>query len=231
MIRSGAVLMRSVWSLPACVAFVVVLAAGLAPPGRAETSERYQLELFITWSSATHPHGWPADGAGLSELAGTTHKAGFSLFRDGAPASAGLRQLAETGGTSLFGREFETGKLTGQVGETFAAGPLKAAPGYVKVEFDASLAHPQVSFAAALMPSPDWFTGAAAIPLRTGGEWRDSIEFPLFAWDAGTDDGNAYAAENASASPPQSVRLLASPHVMTRKGLLPLGRAVLTRIF
>ena len=101
----------------------------------------------------------------------------------------------------------------------------------MEVEFDATLDHSMVSFAAMIVPSPDWFTGAASVSLRAKGEWRDSMDFLIFAWDAGTDSGPTYDWPNLASEPPQSVRLLATRHVIQRDGLRPIGRAVLTRLF
>lgn len=98
------------------------------------------------------------------------------------------------------------------------------------VEFDAGSDHPLVSFVTMLAPSPDWFTGAASVPLRSAGIWRARVEGLLFAWDAGTDNGVSYIAENAETQPAESIRLLATPHFLTDKGLLPVGNYLIERI-
>ena len=213
----------------AAICSIAVLLAVQAPAAGA--AERYRLELFITWSQDTHPYDWPGAKAHLSGLIGTAHNAGYRMFADGELATPGLKQLAETGKTPLIERELETASLIGRVGKTFQAAGLKTVPGYLEVEFDATLDHSMVSFATMIAPSPDWFTGAASVSLRARGEWRDSIDFIIFAWDAGTDHGPTYDWPNLVSDPPQSVRLLATRHVRQRSGLRPIGRAVLTRVF
>ena len=75
-------------------------------------------------------------------------------------------------------------------------------------------------------PSPDWFTGAADVPLMSDGAWIDTAEIVLWAWDSGT----IYTAPNADTQPHQTVRLVASPHFLTAKGLVAVGVARLHRL-
>ena len=98
-----------------------------------------------------------------------------------------------------------------------------------KAEFDASADYPLVSFVTMLAPSPDWFTGVASVPLYGKGAFVDRIEGVLWAWDAGTDSGVTYIAENDETQPAESIRLLATPHFLTDKGLLPVGKYVISR--
>lgn len=216
---------RYVAAMLACAFFMASLSIG------AYAAERYRLELFITWSEDTHPFDWPGDKAHLSGLIGVAHNPGYSMFADGELATAGLKQLAETGKTSLMERELKTASLTGRSSKFFYVDGIDEAPGYLEVEFDATLDHSMVSFATMIAPSPDWFTGASAVSLRAKGEWRDSLDFLIWAWDAGTDSGPTYDWPDLASNPQQSVRLLATRHVIQRKLLRPIGRAVLTRLF
>jgi len=47
-------------------------------------------------------------------------------------------------------------------------------------------------------PSPDWFSGVASLDLcnHNTGEWKDSIKLDLKAYDAGTDRGMTFTAED-----------------------------------
>ena len=201
-----------------------------ALPVQAEP-QRYRLELYITWSQNTHPYDWPTEGGSLSPLVGATHHAGYSMFADGNTSSPALKQLAETGKLDSFKIELKSARSSDGVGNDFISKGLKHTPGIISAEFTATLEHQLLSFATMIAPSPDWFTGAASVNLRAKGEWLDSVDFPIWAWDAGTDNGPTYNWPNLPTVPPQSVRLLSSPHVIYRDGLRPIGRAVITRIF
>ncbi|MDX1528835.1 MAG: spondin domain-containing protein [Gammaproteobacteria bacterium] len=191
---------------------------------------RYRLELDVTWSAQTHPYDWPEEGGHLSDLIGVTHHSRYVMFADGHTATTGLKLVAENGRASIMQAELGEADRRRRIGAVFQADGLKQVPGRIAVDFDAGVDHPLVSFVTMLAPSPDWFTGAASVPLYQDGAWRGRVEGLLLAWDAGTDSGATYVAENAETQPAESIRLLATPHFLTEKGLLPVGKFVLTRL-
>ena len=189
----------------------------------------FELTLDITWSAETAPFEFPAD-AHLSRLFGATHHSRYTLFRDGDTASTGVEVMAESGRGTVLAAEWAEAGRRGRVGTVFEGPALSAAPGSVTTTFEATSAHPLVSFVTMLAPSPDWFTGAADVPLWVDGQWIDEVELVLWAWDSGTDNGETYDAANADTQPRHSVRLLATPHFLTATGLVPMGTARLRRI-
>ena len=191
---------------------------------------RYRLELDVTWSTETHPHDWPAEGRHLSDLIGVTHHSRYVMFADGRTATTGLKLVAENGRSAIMQAELNEADRRKRIGAVFQADGLKQVPGKIVVDFDAGVNHPLVSFVSMLAPSPDWFTGAASVPLHAEGAWRARVEGLLLAWDAGTDSGVTYMAKNAETQPAESIRLLATPHFLTEKGLIPIGKFVLTRV-
>lgn len=210
-----------------CLAFVFLLSS-LGVAG-AETSARYRLDVTYHWSAETHPEGFPAE-AHMSGLAGVTHGKKYVMFRDGNTASSGLILMAEGGRDTILQAEWVEAMRKDRVGVPFEAPEVKALPGAVSLEFEATEEHPFVSFTSMIAPSPDWFTGVAALSLRDGEVWRDRIAVPLWAWDAGSDSGSEYDAENAETQPRQSVRLLTLPQFFDDEGLRAVGEAVLTRL-
>ena len=192
-------------------------------------SVRYQLEIDITWTAETHPFEYP-DGAHVSGLVGATHNSRFALFADGRTASSGLELVAENGRSSVILAELAEGMRRNRVAETFEAPGLRALPGRFTATFDADPNRRFVSFATMIAPSPDWFTGAAGIDLRTDDGWIERLEIPLWAWDAGTDSGETYTAADADTQPRESVRLLATPQFLTDAGLAPVGVARIERL-
>ncbi len=210
--------------------FLLVLLSLSATSDATAESARYRLELHATWSQETHPHNWPEEGGHLSDLIGVTHHSRYVMFADGRTATTGLKLVAENGRLPIMLSELEEADRRKRIGEIFMADGLKQVPGRIVVEFDAGTDHPLVSFVTMLAPSPDWFTGAASIPLQAEGAWRARLEGLLFAWDAGTDSGVSYLAEDAETQPAESIRLLATPHFFSEKGLLPVGKYRIERI-
>ena len=197
-------------------------------PAQADTV-KYKLTVNITWSAETAPFEFPEHGH-MSGLIGATHNARYSLFRDGDTASSGLELVAENGRVKTLRAEFAEAKRRRRIGEEIDGAPLEKVPGEVSVEFTARADHSLVSFVTMIAPSPDWFTGVSAIPLRVDGKWIDKLTVPLWAWDSGTDHGTTYNAEDIDAQPQQSVRLLATPHFVTAGGVVPMGSATITRV-
>ncbi len=194
-----------------------------------DNTARYRLEVDITWTAETHPFEYP-DSAHFSGLVGATHNSRFVLFADGRTATSGLELVAENGRSSVMLAELAEGMRRNRVAETFEAPGLRSLPGRFTATFQADPNRRFVSFATMIAPSPDWFAGAAGIDLRAGEGWVDRLEIPLWAWDAGTDSGDTYTAADADTQPRESVRLLATPHVLSAAGLTPVGVARIERM-
>jgi hypothetical protein len=64
-------------------------------------------------------------------------------------------------------------------------------------------------------PSPDWFVGVSGQSLLEGGGWVEERQVALYAYDAGTDDGEIYDAPDRPASPRHAVaRLETTPFLV-----------------
>ncbi|MEP4313281.1 MAG: spondin domain-containing protein [Anderseniella sp.] len=191
---------------------------------------RYKLELDISWSRDTHPHGWPANGGHMSGLIGATHHGRYVMFADGNTASSGVRSVAERGRPRILRAELEEASERKRVEHVFQADGIKQAPGRISATFAVSETHARVSFITMIAPSPDWFTGLACVKLRDDAGWRGKATYVLWAWDAGTDRGQSYASDNDANQPAESIRLVASPHFLDNTGLRQVGTATFTRI-
>lgn len=200
----------------------------VAWPALAQESARYRLDINATWSPETHPFEF-APGAHFSRMRGATHNSRYTLFGDGRTASSGLQSLAERGRTDLMLLEMEDARERGRLGDIFEARGI-GVPGTVSATFTATRQFSLASFATMVAPSPDWFTGAASVPLLVGGQWVERVDLTLWAWDAGSDSGTTWTADNAETQPRQSIRLLAAPFFLYADGLRPVGTATLTRI-
>jgi len=212
------------------LALAVTAATLLATSGAyAADNARYQVEFNATWTAQSHPLDYPGN-AHFSGLVGATHNADYTLFADAGTATPGLEALSEMGAHKPLTDEIGSAIARGSAGELFESRPLFQFPGTLSASFAADPAHPFVSVAAMVAPSPDWFTGVRNLELYKDGNWIDRVTVTLFVWDAGTDDGTTYQAPDADTQPRKSVRLNASPHFLGDGGLIPVGTATFTRI-
>ena len=200
-----------------------------ATVANAQSQAQYQLELTYTWSASTHPYEFPTGGH-MSKLFGVTHGQKYILFKDGHTPSSGLKLVAENGRNTILSAELEEALRRKRIATIFEGPSAPTAPGRVQIEFEATSEHPYLSFVSMIAPSPDWFTGISAFPLLQNDDWINEAIVPLWAWDAGSDNGTTYLAKNSDTQPRQSVRILATEHFLGREGLRAVGQAVITRI-
>ncbi len=200
-----------------------------AAPAVSQTTAKYRLEISYTWSPLTHPTEFPENGH-MAKTFGVMHNQKYVLFKDGDTASSGLRLVAENGRNTILNAEFAEAQRRKRVGSVFEGPNAPTVPSSISVEFDVSAAHPNLSFVSMIAPSPDWFTGVSNVPLLQDGAWVEDITIPLWAWDAGSDNGETYLAKNSDTQPRQSVRLLTTRHFLDETGLRPVGYVVVKRI-
>jgi hypothetical protein len=200
----------------------------LTAPAFSQEAVRYRLEIEATWSAETHPFEF-FPNAHLTRFVVATHNSRYALFGDGRTSSSGLQSLAERGRTAILLAEMEDAKERGRLGD-IAEGEGFAVPGEGEVTFTATEEHNLASFATMIAPSPDWFTGVASVPLFVDGKWIDHVQVALWPWDAGTDSGTTWTADNAETQPRESIRLVTTPYFLGADGLKSLGTATFVRI-
>lgn len=188
---------------------LIALLAALAPASAAQDSVAiYEVTFDATWSSGTHPGGGYPAGAHFSSPVGGTHDATVGFWQPGQVASPGIEAMAELGATGPLQGEIAAAVQSGSAA-TFMLGPVFAAPGQVTFSFAAVATHPLVTLVSMIAPSPDWFVGVRDFPLIEDGRWIDAADVPLFAYDAGSDSGSSFTAENFDTQPKQPISLIA----------------------
>ena len=68
-------------------------------------------------------------------------------------------------------------------------------------------AHTYITSISAMIPSPDWFSGFSdfnALDDNTD-TWYQSFVLEVYPWDAGTDSGTTYKANDEATSPPEGI--------------------------
>lgn len=203
--------------------FGIVLVVCGAVAQQAHSQVTYRDDFDVTWSAATHPGAYPTS-AHFSPLVGTTHDATASFWEPGGVASAGIEQMAETGGTSILRGEFSaaTGRRNGHLLSTTIFGQ-----GRRSIEFDVQKDESLLTLVTMVAPSPDWFVGVSGLDLYEGDQWADGLTIDLFAWDAGTDSGPSFNSGNQDTNPQELISLLGNPLPNT---LPPLGTFTFTLI-
>jgi hypothetical protein len=190
---------------------------------------RYIVTFDSTWSRQTHPTDWP-DDAHYSPLIGGTHDAGVGFWRDGQPASPGIQAMAEQGRTSPLDQEVMAAMMAGRAQHLLLGPNLSDSPGMATMEFDISLEFPLVTLVTMVAPSPDWFVGVSGLSLIVNEQWTNELVVTLFPWDAGTDGGTTYEAENQKTLPAESIRRLVGFPVAVNNVVAPFGTMTFKRL-
>ncbi len=181
-------------------------AAEVATPATA----RYRVTFTAEWSSSTHPNAYPSN-AHFSPLIGAVHNGSVTFWESGGTATPGIESVAETGSTSTFRTEIDNAIAAGTTLATVSGGGI-GSPATLNVEFDISSDYPLVTLITMIAPSPDWFLGVNALNLMEGGSWTSDLSVDLFAYDAGTEEGNGFSLSNAATSPQGTItRITESP--------------------
>jgi len=194
----------------------------------ADATARYRVTFQATWSSATHPVDFPS--AHFSALVGGTHNALSRFWAEGAPASAGIRDMAERGRTTPLDQEIRAAIAAGTAEHLLLGAAIDASPGSVSLEFQISSAYPLITLVSMIAPSPDWFVGVSGQPLIEDGQWIESRRIDLVPWDAGTDSGSTFTSPDRVTMPPQPISRIVTAPLSPDGRVTPLGTFTFTRV-
>jgi hypothetical protein len=202
---------------------------GAAQAASAEMPVRYQVTFERTWSAQSHPQDFPLL-AHFSPVIGLTHNGKYEPFTIGAKASAGLEHLCEEGKHQPLDGEIRAAVAAGTAGvliETME--PLRDVPARATATFEVDAAHPMVSIAAMIAPSPDWCAVAADVALQENGQWVQTKTVALEAWDAGTDSATSYRALDDDTQPRGAIMRNDSPYFVHGGKRVPVGTVTFVR--
>ena len=177
---------------------VIVLAAQ-PQLARAQTdTATYTVTFTGNWNTQSTPGG-VAGGAHFTTLIGAVHNSGVTFWAAGQMASPGVESVAEIGGTGTLRTEISNA-ASGTVKSTVSqSGTGATGSRTFTVEF--SRTHPLLTLLSMIGPSPDWFVGVNGLSMLDGSDWRSSHTVDLFAYDAGTEDGENFSLNNAATDP------------------------------
>jgi hypothetical protein len=190
---------------------------------------RYVVTFQSTWSPETHPTDWPFD-AHYSGLIGGTHNSRVTFWKEGDLASPGIQLMAEKGRNSPLDQEVASAIAAGNAEFVLSGDALSGSPRSVSMEFQIGVNFPLVTLVTMVAPSPDWFVGVSGLSLLPNGQWAEEVVATLYAWDAGTDCGVTYAAENCESRPPQPIHRLSGFPVAVNGAVAPFGTMTFKRV-
>ncbi len=200
-----------------------------APAVSAEPPVRYQVTFERTWSAETHPADFPLL-AHFSPVIGVTHNGKYDPFLVGGKATPGLERLCEEGKHQPLDSEIKAAVASGGAGALIQTpDPIRSVPGQGVATFEIDAAHPQVSIAAMIAPSPDWCAVAADVTLYENGQWVAKKTLTLEAWDMGTDSAESYRALDDDTQPRGPIQRSESPYFVKAGKRVPVGTVTFTR--
>ncbi|EDW60446.2 uncharacterized protein Dvir_GJ21488 [Drosophila virilis] len=213
---------------PATAAAAAAAAAATQPaPLTGCTLDRlavYKVVLHTYWTRELFPKHYPdwRPTAQWTKTLGRTHNANYGLYHIGQPATAGVKQFAETGKTELLdsnageqqqqqmqAQKSSTATVAGtaptmaerSVFDEFSLPAIQLGAGRSEAKVFVDSNHSLVSLMTRIVPSPDWFIGVDSFELCVGGSWIDTVTVELDPLDAGTDNGFTFTAPNWPTAP------------------------------
>lgn len=190
---------------------------------------RYKITVTGKWSS---PEFSVPANAHYTVFAGMVHNKSAFLWRPGYLASPGTESVAETGNTiSLLAEIDSIVAAKNAIGLIAFIPPTITGQNSVNIYCNSNYSY--ISFLSMLGPTPDWFIGINSLNLYNNNKWISDTSINLYAYDAGTEDGDVFGYNNSATIPQQQVHLLeASQATVLYKGnptLLPIAIVQFTR--
>ena len=206
-----------------------------SPAAQVPMTATYRLDVNNTWSEQTNPGSFPQD-AHFSWFGGATHNDQVNFWNVGQVASAGIKEMAETGATFILEDEVEAAIIEGATDSLLSYRhwfcPLDIPHpncGTMSVEFDINMDYPLVTLVSMLGPSPDWFVGVSGLSMMENGHWIPELTIDLRPLDGGTRSENRFELFGTLTDPPDPVSV-----ITTESGQLigpgSLGTLTFTRI-
>jgi len=175
----------------------------------------YDATFTNLWTETNHPNSYPSSSAHWSPMVYASHSDSYRMWCDGCFATDGVELIAETGATSILVNEISSEQDTNAVldqqtapgsGTPVRDGQEVSPSGGLCVDKE----HPLISSISMIAPSPDWFSGLYNLRLwetNSSGEnvWYEKFEAFVYAWDAGTEEGDSYSLGNSPTDPKEGM--------------------------
>ena len=196
-------------------------------------SATYQMTFTSTWSREVFSLVPGNDH--FSPAVGVTHTETTVFWEPGGIATDGIRQMAETGGTSSLLSEIDDAVSNGGADVLATARGIGTEGDSTTINFTANRSHPFFTLVSMIAPSPDWFVGVHGEGLLDSeGRWIETATYDLLAYDAGTDSGSDFTSSNDTTNPREPILQIGTtaPFAVSAGFLAPqpLAQLVIERI-
>lgn len=164
----------------------------------------YTMEITNKWTSQYF--NAPAT-AHFTNFIGLIHGKDTFMWKPGILANKGMENMAENGSNGVLYANLAAIVASKKALSRFGFTPPainSVKTDTIKVNTDNSY----ISLGSMIAPSPDWFTGMHDYNLVQSGKWIDDVTVDIFAYDAGTEDGNAFTYDNPVSDPQQFITLI-----------------------
>lgn len=172
-------------------------------------------------------------GAHFTTFVGMVHNSNAWLWKEGIKASPGTELLAEIGNGTTMLTEIDSMIIARNASSLILFTSPATLTGSRMSSIYCNSNYSQVSFASMLGPTPDWFVGVSGINLYKNSNWIADTTLNLYAYDAGTEEGDMFGYNNPATAPQQNIHILqASQATVLANGnptLVPIATARFVR--
>lgn len=175
-------------------------------PNEPVESTEYLVTFTINWNSTDFPVNYPSN-AHFSRLIGWSHDVNQSFFKTGTLASDGIKNMAETGGTSPLDDELKQLIEEGKGHKHFTGSNLSSGTGEIEIIVEVTEQSPSITLATMIAPSPDWYIAVVDINLMENNSFVDQKTVEANVYDAGTDSGTTYSSPNDVTNPQNPITI------------------------
>ncbi len=196
----------------------IISGCGSSDKSKQKEDARYKVTFNSHFTDTVFPTGFPINKAHFSGLIGATHNKNAVIWKNGEKASTGIKLMAETGKKDTL--KVELNKASG-IANILDGSGIAVGGSVVSLEFSIDEEHSLVTLTSMAAPSPDWFVGVNAVNLYDASkkEWIKKRTIQLKLYDAGTDSGTLFIADNLATSPTENISLLTESDVDFENGV------------
>ncbi|NAS12000.1 spondin domain-containing protein [Poritiphilus flavus] len=175
-----------------------------------ETMATYNVTFVGNWNATNHPTDFPS-GDHFSRAVGMVHQAGASFFEEGALATDGVEEMAESGVNGTLQAEIDD-IVDGGTALSYINGE-GLLTGFSEASFQITVTqeHSLVTLVSMIAPSPDWFVAIEDVDLLSNGTFVEDLTVDAITYDAGTDSGASFTSANDDTDPAENISLITTP--------------------
>jgi len=171
----------------------------------------YKITVTGLWKS---PEFGVPPSVHFTNFVGMVHNQNSFLWKSGSLASIGVENIAEIGVSSVLFAEVDSA-INLKMALAPISIPAPAPTGSANRTIYCNSNYSYFSFISMLAPSPDWFVGINGFNLYNNKQWISDTTILLYAYDAGTEDGDVFGYGNPPTVPQENIQLLTTSKGMT----------------